>query len=236
MDEDELGEVIKMKIISIRRGFTPDHSSTSYEFLAVDKALGKKEKAEVASLSRRARPTSRRVSFSYNVEGYDIPGGWEKLMQQYYDVMYSESYDWWTFALAFDTTEEQIEELHKYEFFGKDDLGVKVEDNGKRAIIIINCRVDAAYLEGLDDEYENEEDTESKGEKGVIIASDNPLLNLLIQMRQQIINKDYRVLYAVWQKYGGPEYVAEEEYDIPVPEDKETGKHIIEQFKNILDE
>jgi hypothetical protein len=52
-----------MKIISFRKGFTADHSSTSYEFLAIDKALGKQAKAEVAALSSRARPTARRVSF-----------------------------------------------------------------------------------------------------------------------------------------------------------------------------
>ena len=116
-----------MRIISIRKGFTSDHSSTSYEFLAVDKALGKKEKAEVASLSRRADPTSRRVSFTYHVDGYDIPGGWEKLMAEYYDVMYRQDYDWWTFALAFNTTQEQLEDLYKYEFSGEDDLGITVE-------------------------------------------------------------------------------------------------------------
>jgi hypothetical protein len=116
-----------MRIISVRKGFTSDHSSTSYEFLAVDKALSKKEKAEVASLSRRANPTSRRVSFVYHVDGYDIPGGWERLMEKYYDVMYCEDYDWWTFSLAFDTAQEQIEDLYKYEFTGYNELGVYIE-------------------------------------------------------------------------------------------------------------
>jgi len=36
---------------------------------------------------------SRRASFVYHAEGYDIPGGWEPLMARHYDVMYSESYD-----------------------------------------------------------------------------------------------------------------------------------------------
>ncbi len=126
-----------MRIISIRKGFTSDHSSTSYEFLAVDKALGKKEKAEVAALSRRTDPTSRRVCFIYHVDGYDIPGGWEKLMEKYYDVMYREDYDWWTLAFAFNTSRERIEELQKYEFSGEDDLGVTVESNGDRVIVAV---------------------------------------------------------------------------------------------------
>ncbi|MBA1334936.1 MAG: hypothetical protein HPY66_0557 [Firmicutes bacterium] len=233
-----------MRIISIRKGFASDHSSTSYEFLAVDKALGKKEKAEVASLSRRADPTSRRVSFVYNVDGYDIPGGWEKLMEKYYDVMYRESYDWWTFALAFNTTEEQIENLSKYEFSGYDDLGISIESKGSRVVVAIYCRVDMAFIGDLYDEYEgyyeddyedeNEED-ESDGEDGVSFAAEDGLLNLLIQVRQQLINEDYRTLYAVWEKYGDFDDDEEDEFDIPIPQDKKTGKNIVEQFRNILD-
>jgi len=68
-----------MKIISIRNGFTADHSSTSYEFLALDRALDAEARADVAKLSRRAEPTERQVSFIYNAEGYDLPGGWEML-------------------------------------------------------------------------------------------------------------------------------------------------------------
>ena len=89
-----------MKIISVHQGFARDHSSTSYQFLAVDKPLSEKARRDVSSLSRRANPTQRHVSFIYHAEGYDIPGGWEKLMRDYYDVMYSESYGWWIFAMA----------------------------------------------------------------------------------------------------------------------------------------
>ena len=126
-----------MRIMSIRRGFTADHSSTSYEFLAVDKPLGKAGKAEVASLSRRANPTSRRVSFVYHVDGYDIPGGWDKLMEKYYDVMYCVDYDWWTLGIAFNTLQEQLENLKKYQFSDEDGVGVTIESRGNRAVIAI---------------------------------------------------------------------------------------------------
>ena len=75
-----------MKILSVRRGFASDHSSTSYEFLAVDKPLGKGERAEVSKLSSRVNPTSRRADFIYHADGYDIPGGWENLMARYYAI------------------------------------------------------------------------------------------------------------------------------------------------------
>ena len=55
-----------MKIISIRKGFQADHSSTSYEFFAVEKPLTTSEREEVSCLSSRARPTKRKVSFIYH--------------------------------------------------------------------------------------------------------------------------------------------------------------------------
>jgi hypothetical protein len=117
----------------VRRGFLADHSSTSYEFLAVDRPLDAKARAAVARLSRRARPTPRRVSFVYHPEGYDLPGGWEPLMARYYDVMYSESYDWWTLVVAFDTQDKQLlAKLKKYVSTGSDDLGVSVSGRAGR--------------------------------------------------------------------------------------------------------
>jgi len=124
-----------MRIISIRKGFTSDHSSTSYEFLAVDYPLKKDERLNVASLSSRANPTRRRVSFIYHVDGYDIPGGWEPLMRDYYDVMYSESYDWWILALAFEASPEKQKKLMEYEFNGIEDLGVSIDAYDNRVVV-----------------------------------------------------------------------------------------------------
>jgi hypothetical protein len=232
-------EDMEVKIISIRKGFTADHSSTSYEFLAVDKALGKNERAEVASLSSRAKPTSRRVSFIYHVEGYDIPGGWEKLMEKYYDVMYSESYDWWTFVLAFNTRPEQIEELRKYELVGEDDLGITIRNKDRRVIIEMNCRIDTDYLCELTEHgYEEvEEDEDEDDDKDTIVVAGDELLNLLTKVRQQLMHGDYRTLYAVWEQYGFAEdEESEEEFQIPIPPEKKTGQNIVEQFRNILGE
>lgn len=70
--------------------------STSYLFYAIDKPLTWSQQAAVAQLSRRAFPTERRVDFLYHVDGYDIPGGYEKLMALYYDVMVRQDYEQWT--------------------------------------------------------------------------------------------------------------------------------------------
>ncbi|MHB8125285.1 MAG: hypothetical protein ACYDEJ_06500 [Desulfitobacteriaceae bacterium] len=221
-----------MKIISVKKGFTSDHSSTSYEFLAVDKVLGKKERQVVASLSSRADPTSRRVSFIYHVDGYDIPGGWETLMEKYYDVMYSESYDWWTLAIAFDYSMGQVSELKKYEFTGEDDCGIDVLEQGGRAIIVINCRLDASCIDDPYDDYDDEEDEEEEEETGNSFVAENELLNLLIQLREQLKQGDYRFLYAVWEKY---RYLDEDDEAPPLPPERPHGKRIIEQFSNMLE-
>ncbi|MGI9863029.1 hypothetical protein SDD30_16760 [Moorella naiadis] len=227
-----------MKIISVKSGFAPDHSSTSYEFLAVDRPLGKKERAAVASLSRRANPTSRRVGFIYHVDGYDIPGGWISLLEKYYDVMYREDYDWWTLAIAFNTSLEQIAELTRYEFYGEDDLGVEINQSGNRVIVIINCRVDLSCIEeNYHDYYENDEEDEEDEQVGpdAGFASDNELLDLLCQVREQLIAGDYRSLYAVWQKYGTSEDEDLEDETPPIPQEKSAGKDVIKRFLNVLE-
>jgi hypothetical protein len=217
-----------MKIISVKKGFTSDHSSTSYEFLAVDKVLSKKERQAVAALSSRADPTAREVSFIYHADGYDIPGGWETLMEKYYDVMYSESYDWWTLAMAFDYSEKQVSELKKYEFDGEDDCGISVLDQGGRTIIVINCRLDASFIDDPYEDYDDYEEDEDEDKTGSSLVSDNELLNLLVQLREQLVQGDYRSLYSVWEKYSYS-------VDPPIPPERSLGKGIIEQFSNMLE-
>ena len=215
-----------MEILSIRRGFASDHSSTSYEFLAVDKPLGKKERAEVSRLSSRANPTPRRVSFIYHVEGYDIPGGWESLMKQYYDVMYCEDYGWWTLAMAFDSSDNKLyDKLRSYEFDGEDNLGIEISKAEQRIIVTVHCVIKDDC--GSYGDYGEDED----GESGAF-ATDNELLNILADIRQQIINGDFRALYEVWDKYSDPE---DDAPPPPKPKSLKTGEGIINSFKNMLD-
>jgi len=227
-----------MKIISVHKGFACDHSSTSYEFLAVDKPLGQKARRDVSSLSSRANPTRRRVSFIYHAEGYDIPGGWEKLMREYYDVMYSESYGWWTFAMAFDAPKEQQEALMQYEFSGMDELGVSVSCDDSRVTVAIHCHADNDSLYGLGhgyDDYgydfdEEDEDEEDEEPGSATFESEDSLLDLLTRVRQQLIDGDCRALYAVWKVYGGED----EEWAPPRPPDKKRGEDVVDEFRALL--
>ena len=214
-----------MKILSLRRGFASDHSSTSYEFLAVEKPLGKEARAAVSKLSRRVRPTGRRAHFIYHAEGYDIPGGWEPLMMQYYDVMYCEDYDWWTLAMAFDAAPGQHEALLPFEFAGMDDLGISISKNGRRIIVAIHCMLEADFSDP--DYYDYDDDDEADDENDTL-ATDDELLNMLTQVRRQIIEGDYRALYAVWEKYG------DDDNPPPKPKSQKRGAETIANFKSML--
>ena len=222
-----------MRIISVRRGFASDHSSTSYEFLAVDKPLGKKERSEVSRLSSRVRPTGRRAKFIYHAEGYDIPSGWENLMAQYYDVMYREDYGWWTLAMAFNANPGQYEALLPYEFTGADDLGICITKNGQRIILSIYCVIETDILDSDYNDYDHEEDDEGEEDKNDndsdTLVTDDDLLNLLTQVRRQITDGDYRALYAVWEKYGD-----DNENPPPKPKSRESGDKIVDTFKGML--
>ncbi len=236
---------VTLKIISIRKGFASDHSSTSYEFLALDRPLDKEARVSVSSLSSRANPTRRRVSFIYHADGYDIPGGWRPLMKDYYDVMYSESYDWWQLVLAFPLPPQQQEEISKYSFDGIEDTGVDVSFYGERAIVTIFCRLipiepfHDEYWESFYEEDDIDNDEDNAFENDLVAELQDPLLLLLVKIRKQLMEGDYRALYEVWKKYGYPDDEEEEEEEWPkppVPEEKEAGETVIAEFAEILDE
>ncbi len=236
-----------MKIISVRSGFASDHSSTSYEFLAVDQPLGKEARAAVASLSSRAVPTDRRVSFIYHAEGYDIPNGWLPLMKDYYDVMYSESYDWWFLAMAFPLPPKQQEEILQYEFTGINELGVYISIYGERVIVGIHCCLDFGVYALKDwDLYDGYGYDGDYGEDDIFApdfpsaVTKDPLLLLLARIREQLKEGDYRALYEVWKKYGydvdeNEEDDARKEKEAPsIPKERDTETEVIANFAELL--
>lgn len=105
---------------------------------------------------------------------------------------------------------------------------------------MINCRLDGSCIddpyddydgyEDEDDEDEDDEDDEEGDKTGSSVVVENELLNLLVQLREQLIQGDYRSLYVVCEKYG---FLVED--DPPIPPERSLGKRIIEQFSNMLE-
>jgi len=88
--------------------------STSYRFFAIHTPLTPVQRAQVRKLLRRVYPTTRRADFSYNVEGYDVPGGYKKLLAKYYDVMAREDDGQWTLAFVLAWTKKLEAKLRPY--------------------------------------------------------------------------------------------------------------------------
>lgn len=196
-----------MKIISIKKGFTADHSSTSYEFYAIDKVLDTKEKAAVSRLSSRVNPTGRRANFIYHGEWSDLPGGWQPLMEKYYDVMSSQSYDWWTLAIAWNTDMDTIQTLKQFSLQGGEDMIINVNNTKNRVIISIDCELDVLMVD----------------ERGNM----DTLLSLLEKNREYLMKGDYRLLRGIIKKYGE---------DIPgnLPESPQEGKKLPKEIRELL--
>ena len=201
-----------MKIISIKKGFTADHSSTSYEFLAIDEPLDKEARNDVGSLSSRTNPTAHRASFIYHAEGYDLPREWEELMKEYYDVMYRESYGWYTISLAFNMPESKQREVTIYDFRGIEDMGVFVRTYGERVIVKIYCMLDQSSIPYKETSYNDNYYYEYKDEEKDVedLELDDPFLEFLKDIREDILDGNYEVLDAIWDAYVRPLYSEEE--------------------------
>src|SRR3990170_2167712 len=100
--------------------------SITYSFYAIDHPLSRVQQAEVAKLSRRVQPTARSADFSYQVEGYDIPGGYEPLMAKYYDIMVRQDYEQWTFGIAWPYSEELYQRLRPFQCDDDEGCGIRL--------------------------------------------------------------------------------------------------------------
>ena len=68
----------------------------------------------------------------------------------------------------------------------------------------------------------------------LIVAAGDHILNTLAEARKQVIGGDYRALYAVWEVYGDPDGMEEEDEVPPKPKDKKSGAEVVSTFKSML--
>lgn len=188
-----------MKIISIRQGFECDHSSSSYEFFSSERALTKEERRKVARYSSRSDPGTRRATFQYHGDWSDLPSSAEDdLLTNYFDILVSESYDWWHFAIAFDYDKKLFDKLNQYECDGPDDTGLGVEKKANRIILHLYCQIeydDFSYRSFATGIVEEEED-----ESAVNVDFGN-YTNILINLKREINEGNFSSLHAVVEFY-----------------------------------
>jgi hypothetical protein len=174
-----------MRILSIRRVFDADHSSSSYEFFALGK-LTPEQRAAVQDLTGES--PRRHQRFHYMGDWHDIPSDWpDKLLTLGYDIMVSESYDWWAVHLSLFHTPALMQRLHQYEC-DSDGNGFGASVVGDRMILYFGMQLDygAAYdtfgedpFEGLADLFEDVRDELLAGDLTALSASAETLLNVM---------------------------------------------------------
>ena len=171
-----------MRILSLRRGFEADHSSSTYEFFAFDR-LTPEQCAAVRDLTGES--PRRHLSFQYMGDWSDIPHGWtDKLLTLGYDIMVTESYDWWGVYLSLPQDPALLERLPPYEC-DSDGNGFDVHTVGERTILHFGMLLDydAAYDALGEDAFEG-------------------LAGLFEAVRGNLLAGDLSAVWAMYKTYG----------------------------------
>lgn len=173
-----------MRILSIRRVFEADHSSSSYEFFALGK-LTPEQRAAVQKVTGES--PRRHLRFHYWGER-SIPFEWEeKLLALGYDILISESYDWWGVQLSLPHDPALAERLQQYEC-ESDGNGFSLKVAGERMILYFGMQLDygAAHDELGEDPFEG-------------------LADLFRDLRDELLAGDLSAAWAMAETYGGYE-------------------------------
>ena len=163
-----------MRILSIRQGLNADHSSSTYEFFALDQLTSEQREAVQRLTGESPR---RHLRFHYWGDWSNIPSGWtDKLLTLGYDILVSESYDWWAVRLSLPHREDLFWRIGRYEC-ERDGNGSAVRRVGERMIVYFGFSMDygAAYdafgedpFEGLADLFEEIRDELLAGNMGAL--------------------------------------------------------------------
>jgi len=197
-----------MRIMSCCIGYVTDHSSSTYEFYSLDR-LTKEQKEAVERLTGQ-QPRGRNIGFKYWGDFQDIPSGWvEKLLRDPYDIMVSESYDWWSTEMSLPYDEDLLAKLKHYE-----------------------CEYDSCgfWIQRMDDKMLLSFGYQLEYEAAFDALGANPfhgLADLFEEIRDGILAGDFSALRVIHECYGGYADELEEEESGPLSESAETLNDIL---------
>ncbi|MFA5778801.1 MAG: hypothetical protein WC947_01535 [Elusimicrobiota bacterium] len=195
-----------MKIYWIKDGYETDHSSTSYTFYSSTKRLTYEERKLAERFSSRAHATARKVSFNYHGDWSDLPGGAEKeLLDKYFDIMVSESYDWWTMAISFDYDKKLLKKLNQYASDGPDDTGVRIEKTKKKIFLYIYCRLDYGAIHFTSSGAKYDRYYDENGNDADYYSDDfsENIQGMLIAVKKEVLKNKFSALQAVKDRFEG---------------------------------
>lgn len=145
-----------------------------YEFQAIDRTLTQEERAAIGQLSSRVKPSATKASFTYS-HG-DLRGDPKEILAAYFDIMYYIA-NWGTQRLLFRFPKSSIDPASIEPYLVED--CIELSFHKEWAI--------------LDWEFNQEEGFDEW------IEAETTLVEL-VDLRREILQKDYRGLYLAWLK------------------------------------
>lgn len=180
-----------MRIISLRQGFDADHSSSTYEFFALNK-LTAEQRAAVEALTGES--PRRHLQFHYQGDWSDIPSNWpDELLVLGYDILVSESYDWWAAHVSLPHDPDLEERLQPYTC-ESDSNGFSVQVVGDRMILYFGMQLDygAVYDAWGEDTFEG-------------------LAGLFETVRDELLAGDLSAVWVMYDTYCGRDIADDEQ-------------------------
>jgi len=160
-----------------------------YEFLAIEQLLNDEIRREIASLSSRSQVSSRKALFVYNYG--DFPGDSEQLMTEHFDMMlYMTS--WGNRRLIIRLPSSLIDATQVAPFCISEEIDHWYSEDKRYFILDLNFQDEEQY--GW--------------------ADGEGWLDNLVDLREELIQGDFRVLYLAWLK---AEKLDEQLLEPPVP-------------------
>lgn len=177
------GETVK--ILSQRLGFDADHSSSTYEFFALNPLTPEQRTAVKQLTGESAR---RHLDFQYMGDWKDIPSDWpDKLLTLGYDILVSESYDWWAVYLSLPHDSVLLARLEPYQC-EYDGNGFDTRIVGERIVLYFGMQLDYSAT------YDEFGESLFKG-----------LADLFETVREELLAGDLSAVWAMYETYGGYE-------------------------------
>jgi len=187
-----------------------------YEFQAIDRPLTPEEQQAVAQLSSRVEPHPRRAVFTYSFGG-GLGRRAEDLLAEYFDAMlYLANWGSRQLMFRFPKTLVDLQQVQQYalEFWSDVANAISVHIEGDHAIL----------------------DVQLHEEEGLGWIEGEGWLDSLIELRDAILRRDYRVLYLAWLKGITLEYRENEDaFEPPVPPGLGTLTPALERFVELFD-
>lgn len=163
-----------------------------YDFYAIDRPLTTKEQKEVDALSSRFSPTSRRATYEYHYS--DFRHDEKKVLRDYFDMMiYVANWGTWQLMIKVPIDLVSWDELIAYEYSGNGYTSQHVNFEKTKTHIIIDMY------------YSTEDGADWMDAEGN--------LDGMLQLREQILEGDYRILYLAWLHIAAMASEYDDEYD-----------------------